>query len=77
MLSMFKKFPISKFVYDTPLYYIAVSQTLNLNNSVNLKQNLKIFLVVYQGPRWSCSVKKKEVKNLARLSLYRVFSLLQ
>jgi hypothetical protein len=56
---MFKKFPISKFVYDSQLYYIAVSQTLNLNNSANLKQNLIIFLVVYQGPRWNYSVKKK------------------
>ncbi len=36
-----------------------MSKTLNLNNSANLKQNLEIFLVVYQGPRWSCSIYKK------------------
>jgi hypothetical protein len=40
------------------IIYVAVSQTLNLNNSAKLKQSLKIFLVVYQGPRWSCSIKK-------------------
>jgi hypothetical protein len=47
---MCENFPISKFVYDSPQYYMAVSQTLNLNNLANLKQNLKILLVVYQGP---------------------------
>ncbi len=66
---MFEHFPISKYVYDSQQYYRAVSQTLSLNNSANLKQNLKTFLVVYQGPKWSCSIKKKEVKNLVRLSL--------
>jgi hypothetical protein len=60
MLPMFENFSISKFVYDSPLYYLVVSQNLNSNNSANLKQNWKIFLVVYQGPRWSCSVKKNE-----------------
>jgi hypothetical protein len=53
MLSMFENLPISKFVYDSPLNYMAVSQTLNLNNSANLKQNLKIIFKVYQSPRWS------------------------
>jgi hypothetical protein len=37
MKSMFENFPISKFVYDSPLYYTAVSQTLNSNNSANTK----------------------------------------
>jgi hypothetical protein len=64
---MFENFPISKFVYDslqyTVLYCIAVSQTLNSNNSANLKQNMKIFLVVYQGPKWSCSIKKGGEKS--------------
>ncbi len=44
---MFENFLISKFVYDSPLYYIRVSQTLNSNNSANSKQNLKILLVVF------------------------------
>jgi hypothetical protein len=48
--SMFENFPISKFVYDSPLYYIAASQTSNSNNSANLKKKIKIFLVVSQGP---------------------------
>jgi hypothetical protein len=55
--------------YDSLLFYIAVSETLYLNNSANLKQNLKIFLVVYQRPRWSCSVLKNGGENLVRLSL--------
>jgi hypothetical protein len=58
MQSMLQNFPISKFVNDSPLYYIAESQTLNLNNSANSKQNLKMFLVVYQDPRKSCSIKE-------------------
>ncbi len=60
---MFENFLISKFVYDSPLYYIAVSQTLNLNKLAKLKQSLKICLVVYQGPRWRCSIKKQGVEK--------------
>ncbi len=48
---MFQNFPISKFVNDSPLYYIAESQTLNLNNSANLKQNLRIFFGGVSGPQ--------------------------
>jgi glutathione peroxidase-family protein len=57
MKSMFENFHISKFVFDSPLYHIALSQTSNSNNSANLKQNFKIFLVVYQGTRWNCFIK--------------------
>jgi hypothetical protein len=76
--SMFENFPVSKFVYDSPLYYIVASQTSNSNNSANLKQSFKIFLVVYQGPRWSCSMKMNEGEKSRdtvplRLTYYKYF----
>ncbi len=57
MKLMFENFPILKFVYDSLLYYIAASQTSNSNKLANLKQNVSILLVAYQGPRWSCPMK--------------------
>jgi hypothetical protein len=52
---MFENFPISKnlFMPRGNIICIAASQTSNLNNSANLEKIVKIFLVVYQGPRWS------------------------
>jgi hypothetical protein len=29
-----------------------------MKNLANFKQNFEIFLVVYQSPRWSCSMEK-------------------
>jgi hypothetical protein len=55
MTSLFEK----KF-FDLLLYYKAPSQTSNLINTANLKQNSKIFYMYYQGLIWSCFVKKTE-----------------
>ncbi len=51
MTLMFENCPRIYKKIDSPLYYIAASQTSNSNNSANLKQNLIIFLVVYLDPR--------------------------
>jgi hypothetical protein len=63
MISLFEKFPSSKFFFDFPLYYIVASQPLNLNNTANLKQNPKRFCMFNQRPIWSCIIKKSEDKK--------------
>ncbi len=70
MISLFEKFPTSKFFFDFPLYYIVASQPLNLNNTANLKQNPKIFCMFSQRPICSSFEKKRKTKNLVTLSLY-------
>jgi hypothetical protein len=63
MISLFEKFPSSKIFFEFPLYYIAASQPLNLNNMTNLKQNPKIICMFSQRPIWSSFVEKTEDKK--------------
>jgi hypothetical protein len=43
MAHMFENSPGIKIIFDSPLYYLATSQTSNLNNLANLKQKSKLF----------------------------------
>jgi hypothetical protein len=62
---VFKNFPISKFVYDSPLYDLAMSQTSNLNNSANLNQKFENIFLGLSGPQMELFYEKKtQVKNL-------------
>ncbi len=67
---MFENFPISKFVHNSPLYYITASQNSNLNNSANLKKkNLKYFWWFIRAPDGVVLWKWTEVKNLDTVPL--------
>ncbi len=67
---MLENSPISKCLLDVPLYYLAGSQTSNLNNSANLKPILETFYVTSRRPIWGWLINKNRGKqNLATLSL--------
>ncbi len=61
---MYENFPISLFVYDSPLYYIAAGKTLNSN-----KTKFKNIFVDLSVPQMEFLKEKKEVKTLVILSL--------
>jgi hypothetical protein len=58
---------LKKFVYASWQYYIAASQTSNLNNSGESEKNCENIFGGLSGPQME--FEKKEVKNLVTVSL--------